>query len=653
MAILDNIKFARRFLRVIQPRGFDKEKKTIEQDYKNLSHYGIIGNLETCALIASDGSIDWMCLPHLESPSVFASLLDKKKGGYFVVQPRISFTGHQQYIERTNVLQTTFDCSSGKAVITDFMPPFKKRSVWHKSHILFRKVECTKGYVPFLCIFKPRFQYAKVKPKFSVIDTGVLASSKDERLYLDALLEFDCNRDGAESLFTLSKGEEMWFLLQYNTHISFNARERERELKNTISYWQKWAHKCDRSKCVFNGPWHDLVVRSGLVLKLLTHGDTGAIAAAATTSLPETIGGSRNWDYRFNWLRDSVFTVQALYNLGHYREVRGLFNWYKRIYKGVKASDIQIVYGLHGEKELPEKTLRHFSGYKKSKPVRIGNAAYKQRQHDIYGELLNVAFETSRYGETISKNEWKLLYRIVNHVCRIWNEKDASIWEMRTRYRHYLYSKLMCWVALDRGIRIAEKRNFKAPLERWRKVRDEIKEAIIEKGYNKRLKSFTQYFGGTALDASNLLIPIMGLLPFDDFRVKGTIEATLKYLTKDGLVYRYKRSDNLKGKEGAFILCTFWLVDALLLSGQRKRAEKLYMNLLKHISPLGLFSEEIDVDKKILLGNFPQALSHVGLINSALYIGIARGKEARGPRPLGLLGSRLLSILKLGRLFSK
>ena len=646
MSILDNIKSSKRFLKVEKPGKSDK-------DYKQLEHYGIIGNSETCALIAIDGSIDWMCLPHLESQSVFASLLDKSRGGFFVIQPRVSFTGHQKYLGNTNVLQTIFDCDSGKAVITDFMPPFKKRTTWHKSHILFRKVECTKGNVSFLADFRPRFQYAKVKPKFNLTDTGVLASSKDERLYLDVHLEFETTKDGAEAIFTLAKGEEMWFLMQYNTHISFTPKERNKELENTISYWEKWAHKCDRSKCVFNGPWHDLVVRSELVLKLLTHGETGAIAAAPTTSIPEVIGGSRNWDYRFNWLRDSVFTVQALYNLGHYKEVRALFNWYKRLYKGVKTADIQIVYGLHGDKELPEKCLRYLSGYKNSKPVRIGNAAFKQRQYDIYGELLNVAFETSRYGETLSKNDWKLLYKIVNHVCRIWNTKDASIWEMRIGYKHYVYSKLMCWVALDKGIKIAEKRNFKAPLERWKEVRDEIKKAIINKGYNKKLKSFTQYFGGTQLDASNLLIPVMGLLPFDDFRVKGTIEATLKHLTKDGLVYRYNVKDGLSGREGAFIICTFWLIDILVLSGQRKRAEKLYMNLLKHISPLGLFAEEIDVKTKTQLGNFPQALSHVGLINSALYIGIAKGKEARGPRPLGLLGSRLLSLLRVGRLFSR
>ena len=652
MSILNNIKFTKRFLRVIKPRGEDKEKEKIERDYKQLSHYGIIGNLETCALIATDGSIDWMCLPHLESSSVFASLLDKNKGGFFVIQPKISFTGHQRYIEGTNVLQTTFDCSSGRAVITDFMPPFRKSRTWHKHQILFRKIESTKGYVSFLVNFRPRFQYARVKPKFTLTDTGVLASSKDEKLYLDAHLEFETRKDGAQASFTLAKGEEMWFLMQYNSRTSFTSKERSKELKNTLSYWERWAHKCERSKCVFNGPWHDLVVRSGLVLKLLTHGETGAIAAAATTSLPEIIGGSRNWDYRFNWLRDSVFTVQALYNLGHLKEVRTLFNWYKRLYKGVKTADIQIVYGLHGEKELPEKHLRALSGYKNSKPVRIGNTAFGQRQHDIYGEILNVAFETSRYGETISKNDWRLLYKMVNHVCRIWNVKDASIWEMRTSYKHYVYSKLMCWVALDRGIKIAEKRKFKAPLERWQQIRDEIRETILDKGYNKKLKRFTQSFGGTQLDASNLLIPVMGLLPFDDFRVKSTIEATLKYLTKNGLVYRYKRKDGLPGRENAFILCTFWLIDVLVLSGQRKRAEKLYMNLLKHISPLGLFAEQIDVNTKIQLGNFPQALSHIGLINTALYIGIARGKEAHGPKPLGLWGSRLLALLRLGRLFS-
>jgi GH15 family glucan-1,4-alpha-glucosidase len=388
-------------------------------------------------------------------------------------------------------------------------------------------------------------------------------------------------------------------------------------------------------------------VRSGLVLKLLTHGETGAIAAAATTSLPEIIGGVRNWDYRFNWIRDSVFTVQSLYNLGNQKEARSLFNWYKRLYKGVKISDIQIMYGMHGEKELTEKKLWHLSGYKNSRPVRIGNAAVSQLQLDVYGEILNMAFETSRYGESLSKNDWEFLAKIVNHVCRTWHHKDFGIWEARSEKKHFVYSKLMCWVAIDRGLKIAEKKQFKCPSQKWEKTRDEIKNSILENGYNKDINSFTQSYHSNTLDAANLLIPIFGFLPFDDPRVNGTINATLKYLTKDGLVFRYLSKDGLPGKEGAFVLCTFWLIDCLALSGQTKKAEKMLVNLIKYISPLGLFAEEIDPERRIMLGNFPQAFSHIGLINSALYIGLTKGKQVPGPKPLGIIGNKIISLLRL------
>lgn len=627
-----------------KPRGNERGKL----GYKPLEDYGIIGNMETVALVANDGSIDWMCLPHLESKSVFGRLLDKDKGGFFSISPRISFSSSQRYIGHTNILETNFDCSSGLGQVIDFMPPFKRSKSWHKQQILFRKVVCRKGYVPFRLVFQPRFDYGKIKPEIRESDTGVVASFNEERLYLDARLPFKVNNGLAEAEFTLSENEEIWVVMQYGARSHFTVKEMNVHFRETMSFWEEWRHKCDSAKqCVFNGPWHDLVIRSGLVLKLLTHGETGAIAAAATTSLPEVIGGIRNWDYRFNWLRDSVFTVQSLYNLGNAKEARLLFNWYKKLYKGVKISDIQIVYGLHGEKDLAEKKLRHLSGYKNSKPVRIGNLAASQLQLDVYGEILNVAFETSRYGESLSKNDWKFLKKIVNYVCRIWNNKDFGIWEIRGGKKHFVYSKLMCWVALDRGLKIAEKKGWKAPVQKWEKTREEIKQSILKNGYNKKMGSFAQSYGSKNLDAANLLIPIVGLLPFDDQRVKGTIEAVLKYLTKDGLVFRYATKDGLPGKEGSFILCAFWLIDCLVLSGQIQKAEKMFTDLIKRANPLGLFSEQIDPSGKALIGNFPQAFSHVGLINTALYIGLSKGKQAPGPTPLGVIGNKIISLLRL------
>jgi GH15 family glucan-1,4-alpha-glucosidase len=653
MDFLDTVKFANKIFRVNKKEQERARQKKSSIGYKPLERYGIIGNMETIALVASDGSIDWMCLPHLESESVFASLLDKDKGGFFRISPRSPFTSSQQYDGHTNILKTKFNCASGFAELTDFMPPFKKSKHWHKQQILFRKLKCTKGHIPFRVVFQPRFNYASKKPKITNIDTGVLASFGEEKLYLDAPLSFKTDSIRAESDFTLSAGEEIWLVMQYGIRNSFDVKDMAKQLKEAYLFWDNWRHKCETDKCVFGGPWHDLVIRSGLVLKLLAHGQTGAIAAAATTSLPEKIGGVRNWDYRFNWLRDSVFATQALYNLGNKKEAKELFNWYKKIYKGVKISDIKILYGLHGEKIEGERILRHLSGYKNSRPVRIGNMASSQQQLDVYGEILNVAFETSRYGESLSKNDWEFLKKIVNYVCKIWRSKDSGIWEQRGKKKHFVYSKVMCWVAIDRGIKIAEKKQFEAPVESWKKSRDEIYWEILEKGYDKKINSFVQSYNTKNLDAANLLIPIVGFLPFDDPRVKGTINATLKHLTKNGLVFRYTSRDGLPGKEGFFIFCTFWLIDCLALSGQIQKAEKMYTNLLKHISPLGLFSEEIDVSQKFMLGNFPQAFSHVGLINSALYIGLTKGKKIPGPKPLGIIGNKIISILSLRYLLKR
>jgi alpha,alpha-trehalase len=610
------------------------QQKEVQSGYKPLELYGIIGNLETCALVAADGSIDWLCLPHLENPSVFAYLLDKEKGGFFSIQPKKTFQGNQKYFGHTNVLKTYFETETGTAVITDFMPLFKKRAQWHKQQTLFRKVECTKGVVSFTATFTPRFQYAKLKPKFSATEGGVVATTDSEKLFLDATVALEIQKDQVLSHFTLSAGEKVYFSLQYNSRTAYTPQAAEKELKKTVTYWENWAHKCQIETCVFRGPWHEHVVRSELVLKLLTHGETGSIAAAATTSLPEVIGGVRNWDYRFNWIRDSVLTAQALYNSGHAKEAKELFNWYKKLYKGVKVADIQIMHGLHGENQIPEITLRHLTGYKNSRPVRIGNLAAVQKQLDIYGELLNMAFEVSRYGESVNKNDWKLLRKVVNHVCDSWNLKDAGLWEMRGAYRHFVYSKVMCWVAVDRGIKIAEKKQFEAPLDAWKKIRDDISRVILNKGFNKNLNSFVQSFGSNELDASNLLIPAMGFLPYTDPRVQGTINATIKYLSKNGFLYRYTRSDRLPGQEGAFVFCTNWLVDTLALSGRITEAETLYKNLLKNCGPLLLYAEEIEPNKKFQMGNFPQAFSHVGIINSALYLGLAKGQQTPKTKPL-------------------
>ncbi len=606
--------------------------------FKKLEHYGIIGNLDTCALVGRDGSIDWCCFPHIESPSIFAGILDIDKGGHFAVRPSEPFESEQQYIERTNVLQTLFRTSSGTAVLTDFMPLKEEdETETHESQTIYRKITCNNGSVRLEVEFRPRFDYARAQTIIKPFERGVVATWNSEQLFLHSSFELKIKDGEAFGSYTVKEGDTIWMVLQYGHNVPVHPEACEDPLKNTVQYWLDWGHSCDPQKCVFEGTWHDLIVRSGLVLKLLTHHESGAICAAPTTSLPEEIGGIRNWDYRFNWIRDAAFTVQALYSLGHVKEAKNHLKWFMNLCRETrKPSEIQIMYGMHGETDLEEQELKHLSGYRNSRPVRIGNGAAKQRQLDVYGELLNALYETTRYGDDISRDDWLYIREIVDYVCQIWNTKDAGIWEVRGNPRHFVYSKLMCWVALDRGIKIAKQREVEAPLDKWEEIRNEIKNVILLKGFSRKLNTFVQSFGSETLDATSLLFPMMGFLPFDDPRVQGTIDATLRQLmTKDGLVYRYQGEDGLPGKEGSFPLCSFWLVDVLALSGRVEEAEKVFTNLLKYVSPLGLLAEEVDPDTGEQLGNFPQAFSHIGLINSALYLGRAKGKQQMGPEPFG------------------
>ena len=605
--------------------------------FKDLEDYGIIGNLETCALIGRDGSIDWLCFPHLESASIFAALLDGERGGHFRIKPIKKYESVQAYIENTNILQTTFTTPLGIAVVTDFMKP-EGRKDNHYAREVFRKVECIKGEVELEINFSPCFEYAKVSPRFELTESGIIAQTRKENLFLQSSAPLEIQEKLAQGITTLTEGKTEWFVLEYNHCIPLSYRDCERALSDVKRFWHQWVRKSMHSLCVIEEHWHSLVIRSGLVLKLLANPETGAIAAAPTTSLPEKIGGVRNWDYRYAWIRDSSLTAQALFHIGHSKESKDFRRWMRGIVNEVKdPSRIGIMYGLQKEADFEEQILENLSGYKNSSPVRIGNGAAKQKQLDIYGELLNAVYDTTRHGEEIPHKNWKIIERIVDYVCSVWEEKDSGIWEVRGGDRHFVYSKLMCWVALDRAIKVSGLKGFNAPLGRWEKTRDIIKQAILERGYNTALKSFVQSFGSETLDATSLLIPLMDFLPCDDPRVQSTIEATLKRLvTTNGLVYRYEADDGLPGTEGCFVLCSFWLVKALALSGRVEEAEEIFLKVLKYISPLGLLAEEIDPENGTQLGNFPQAFSHIGLINSALYLGIAKGKKYKGPKPIGI-----------------
>jgi GH15 family glucan-1,4-alpha-glucosidase len=411
-----------------------------------------------------------------------------------------------------------------------------------------------------------------------------------------------------------------------------------------VDTWRDWVRQGDAERRhEWAGGLRPQLARSELALKLLIHADTGAIAAAPTTSLPETIGGVRNWDYRFTWIRDASLTAQALMTLGHHQEATEFLLWVEHVSEARASRDsgIQIMYGLRGESELPEAELPHLEGYRGSRPVRIGNAAHSQLQLDIYGELLDSAYELARRGVELDGSLPGFLQAVADRAAGAWHRTDSGIWEVRGEPRHFVYSKLMAWVALDRASHLADRHSLPGDAARWRQERDRLRDDVLERGYNPEVGAFVQSYGSTELDAANLLIPLHELLPFDDPRVQGTIDRTLEQLTENGLVYRYRADDGLPGKEGTFGLCTYWLVDALALSGRLDEAWEIFEGMTGRANDLGLFAEQIDAESGEFLGNFPQAFTHVGLINSALYLAYAEGRQIPEPAPIGTPEHRL------------
>ncbi|MGD9890451.1 MAG: glycoside hydrolase family 15 protein [Dehalococcoidia bacterium] len=605
--------------------------------YKNLEDYGIIGNLETCALVGNDGSIDWLCFPYLESASVFAAILDDARGGSFRIGPPGNYSATQAYVDRTNVLQTTFNVSTGTAVLTDFMP-VKGEVEGTAVRAVYRKLECVRGAIEIAVEFVPRPDYARAAVAIQGAGSTYSTTWGEEQLTLISPIPLVRGGDHATGTALLKKGETLWFMVQYGPPVALPAPDDcEAFLEAVEGYWFGWTEACTLCETVDDPRWSEILIRSGHALKLLTVPESGAIAAAATTSLPESIGGARNWDYRFAWVRDASFTTQALFHLGHADDAASFRRWMKD--RGVQAgaaANLRVLYSLRGEADTTEIVLQNLAGYRNSAPVRIGNGAAGQRQLDIYGEAVQAIYDTTRYGEEVTPENWPAFRALVDYVCQVWDTEDSGIWEVRGGPRHYVYSKLMCWVALDRGIKIAQAYQRDAPLDQWHSVRDEIRQAILDRGFSTKLNSFVQSFDSEALDAASLLIPQMEFLPASDPRVQGTIDATLKQLaTPDGLVYRYRSEDGLPGQEGAFILCSFWLVTTLALAGRVEEAEKILSSVTRYLSPLGLMAEEVDPATGKQIGNFPQAFSHQGLVNSLLYLSIAKGKPHAGPKPVG------------------
>jgi len=588
--------------------------------YPAISDYALLSDCHTAALVSRDGSIDWCSFHRFVAQPVFCRILDWGKGGFFRIAPRDDYEVIRRYLPGTNVLETTFRTETGVLTLTDFIPV--RREAGHPDHRLLRIVRCEEGEVPVKAKFEPRFDYGLTEPRVETIDQEVaIAYGGADALVLQSELPIGrAELSACAAARTLKAGEEAFVALTFQLPHELephriDAGEVRRALDETVAHWREWA-----DRCTYDGPYRDQVVRSALVLKALTNGPTGAIVAAATTSLPEEVGGERNWDYRYTWLRDSALTLNALFALGYTDEANAYMGWLRRTTAG-RAKALQIMYGVGGERFLPEVELDHLEGYRGSRPVRIGNGAYSQFQLDVFGELLDTVWIYRQHGGEIDDSFWEFLGRVAGAVIDRWCEPDLGIWEVRGEPRHFTYSKVMAWVALDRVVRIAELDGREGNLEDWRANRDQLRELIEREGVDPETSAFVQSFGdGDKLDASNLMIPIVGFVGHDDPRARATFERTISDLSADGFVYRYLTDgvDGLSGEEATFAICSFWLVECLARAGETERARELFERLLGFCNDVGLLAEEIDPHSGELIGNFPQAFSHVGLIQAAI-----------------------------------
>ena len=607
--------------------------------YQPIDHYGIIGNMYTTALIGRNGSIDWLCFPNHDSPSVFAALLDDKKGGQFVIEPKYATTTErdrtttkQLYWPATNVLITRFLAAHGVGEIIDFMPVgLREDEIGY--HSLIRQVKLVRGSMTFRVYCRPGFNYARDPHELTITPKGVCFYSDTLNLGLATDTPLVEKGNGVTADFTLNEGDIAVFVLQAipsgaGCGLPITPDTAESLFRRTVGYWRKWLGKSN-----YSGRWREMVERSALLLKLLTFEPTGAIVAAPTCSLPEELGGGRNWDYRYTWIRDAAFTLTALLQIGFTDEAAQFMNWIHQCCTHLNPDgSLQIMYGIDGRKHLPETELDHLDGYMGSKPVRVGNEAANQLQLDIYGELMDAVYRYDEQGLPIAYDLWIYLRRLIDWVCDNWRRQDEGVWEMRSGQQHFVYSKIMCWVAIDRGLRLADRRAFPANRGRWLEERDLIYEEIMSKGWSRDRQAFVQYYGSKSLDASNLIAPKVMFLPPTDPRFLKTLDAITQPPEKGGLlannlVYRYnieEYADGLDGLEGTFNLCTFWLVEALARGGKveprrLEDARLMFEGMLGYANDLGLYSEELGMSGEAL-GNFPQAFTHLSLISAAWYL---------------------------------
>jgi GH15 family glucan-1,4-alpha-glucosidase len=603
--------------------------------YRPIRDYALIGDAHTAALVSTDGSIDWLCWPRFDSPAVFCRLLDARKGGWFQIRPAGGYEVSRRYLGPTAVLETTFAGDGGRFRLTDFMP-VERLTESHRGEDIasgcgvLRLLEGLAGSAEVELSFRPTFDYALARAEVTLREGGAVARSGGESLVLSCPARLSVDEAGVvRGRFRISEGERVWVTLFYRddpaqVDAAPAPAAGDAELGRTLRYWEEWW-----SDCRYDGPYGDLVRRSALTLKLLTYEPTGALVAAPTTSLPEEVGGVRNWDYRYTWLRDSSLTIYALQLLGYHEEAADFFGWLDKLCITSRDHRLQIMYTIDGGSHLPERTLDHLEGYRGSRPVRVGNAAFGQKQLDVYGEVLDAAhLYHERTRQPVRAEWWDELSFMADETARRWRETDQGIWEVRGGPRHFLHSKLMCWVALDRAARLAARLGAGRDAGRWARTREEIRRAILEEGYDEGVGAFTQSFGSPALDAAALMIPLTGFLPATDPRVRSTVERIRERLTSGGLVYRYLGEDGLPGGEATFAMCSFWMADNLALQGRVGEARELFERVAGYASDTGLLAEEIEPSTGELLGNYPQGFTHLALIRSALHIAKS---EAAGP----------------------
>ncbi|MDR0358142.1 MAG: glycoside hydrolase family 15 protein [bacterium] len=603
-----------------------------------IGDYALLSDCRSTALVSTSGSVDWLCWPRFDAPAVFARLLDPG-AGCFAIRPHDEFKVSRAYVDQTMVLETTFVTASGTAVLTDAMA-FGHNERGHglgaaSPGVLLRRLACTGGEMDVEVSYAPRPEYGQIYPILEMVPGGVAARGGATRLLLSTSATLQVEGETATVHLHLDVGQTVLFALQHAMMLdpplaAWDADQIDERLEDTLEGWRSWSaiHQ------TYKGPWRDLVLHSGMVLQALTFAPTGAMVAAPTTSLPETVGGARNWDYRYTWVRDGSLTMDAMWAAACADEANKFFTYlaYASASQLGRGMELQIMFGIGGERDLTERQLSNLAGWRDSRPVRVGNGAWTQRQLDVYGELLDAAHRLADQLTEVDPVTKRFLTAAADTAAERWRDKDQGIWEIRGKPRDFLYSKLMCWVALDRAIAMAPELGAEHQVESWTATRDEIRTAILDHGWSEQAGAFTQAFDSDSLDASNLMLAITGFLPGDDPRMKATIDVTAAHLTDQrGLVYRYRAEDGLAGEEGTFLLCTFWLAHAQALAGEVDEALATFGRAVAVINDVGLLSEEIDPSSGEMIGNFPQAFSHIGLINAAWAIGQAQQRAARRP----------------------